>query len=223
MIQQNIDQLAALCLAFKAVTFAPGKASTYENLLSWAKQNNKGTFVKTLSDYAEQLDDLEADYNRMCIGPYRLTVPPYESVWFGTRVLNTRRTEVVRWFYAQFGLVSNDKEFNEPADYFGYELEFLGYLAVLIQELSRKGDSDRTAEAIDWLNAFWAEHLGHWYDKYLQAIATDSAVEIIRSWAILLQTELSRLFRDVPLKSMTTGLEEEKVAPPKSMKKDDPS
>jgi hypothetical protein len=73
------------------------------------------------------------------------------------------------------------------------------------------------------LNAFWAEHLGHWYDKYLQAIATDSAVEIIRSWAILLQTELSRLFRDVPLKSMTTGLEEEKVAPPKSMKKDDPS
>lgn len=223
MIPQNIDQLAALCLAFKAVTFAPGKASTYEKLLSWAKQNNKGTFVETLSDYAKQLDDLEADYNRMCIGPYRLTVPPYESVWFGTRVLNTRRTEVVRWFYAQFGLVSNDKEFNEPADYFGYELEFLGYLAVLIQELSRKGDSDRTAEAIDWLNAFWAEHLGHWYDKYLQAIATDSAVEIIRSWAILLQAELSRLFRDVPLKSMTTGLEEEKVAPPKSMKKDDPS
>lgn len=223
MIQQNIDQLAALCSAFKTVAFAPGKAQTYEALLSWARQNHKVAFADTLSEYAGQLDDLEADYNRMCIGPYRLTVAPYESVWFGTRVLNTRRTEVVRWFYAQFGLVSNDKGFNEPADYFGYELEFLGYLAVLCKELTRKGETDKATEVIEWLNTFWAEHLGHWYDKYLQAIAADSAVEIIRSWAIVLQTELGKLFSDVALKGMTTGLEEEKVAPPKSMKKDDPS
>ena len=147
---QNAQQLCELCSVFKKLTFAPGKHETYEAILLWAKKQGEATLVDKLKGFSEKLDDLEADFNRMCIGPYRLTVPPYESVWFGTRVMNTRRTEVVRWFYAQAGLVSNSQFFNEPADYFGYELEFIGFLACASRELSLSGNNASSQESLDW-------------------------------------------------------------------------
>lgn len=223
MNQHNVRKLADLCSAFKALCFAPGKAQTYEGMLAWARANHKDGLAALCAGAGDALDDLEADFNRMCIGPYRLTVPPYESVWFGTRVMNTRRTEVVRWFYAQAGLVSNPKEFNEPADYFGYELEFIGFLAAWSAELLAAGKADDAAGVIDWGNVFWAEHLGHWYAKFLEAVAADSTVETIRCWAQTLKSGLADCFEGIPLKSMTTGLEEQKVAAPKPIHKDDPS
>lgn len=82
--------------AFKETFFQPGSPAALESLSRWARSAGHPMLAAEAEMAARDTDAAEAEFNRMCIGPYRLTVPPYESVWRSHgRVLNNRYSAAV--------------------------------------------------------------------------------------------------------------------------------
>ena len=200
-------------LSFKDVMFATGKAKTYEELARWADDNGESSLAEEARKSAADVDNTEADFNRLCIGPFRLVVPPYESVWRSrTRVLNNRYTATCRVSYAEVGLTI-DPKLNEMPDYFGNELEFLYYIAALREKHLSAGHKD-VAEALeDAGERFWCEHLGHWYGDFLDAMQKEAVLPFWKEWARVLKNWLGTFFNGCELTEFMTGLEQEVKAP----------
>ena len=115
--------------AFKETFFQPGSPAALESLSRWARSAGHPMLAAEAEMAARDTDAAEAEFNRMCIGPYRLTVPPYESVWRSHgRVLNNRYSAAVEYAFSEVGLTSHGK-LNEMPDFFGNELEFLSCVA----------------------------------------------------------------------------------------------
>ena len=66
---------------FKDLFLKPGLASTYRNLSDWAERSGYPALAKEAADASAAPEETEAEFNRLCIGPYRLVVIPYESAW----------------------------------------------------------------------------------------------------------------------------------------------
>lgn len=207
MKSSDCRNAAEMLNAFKQVMFAPGKAATWQNLLEWARGHDEAGFAASLAGFELRLDDLEAEFNRLCVGPRRKIVPPYESVWTGARELYSRMTVAVAWFYAQAGLVTRQKTFNEPADFFGSELEFLECLLTVAAEAKEPQATDKK-EVMEFSEAFWAEHLGHWAKPFLNAMATNSKEPILSAWAEKLNEQLDSFFGGIALQKPVHGIEQ---------------
>jgi TorA maturation chaperone TorD len=206
MKSSDCRNAADMLRVFKQVMFAPGKTATWQNLLEWAQSHGETSFAASLETFALRLDDLEAEFNRLCVGPHRKVVPPYESVWTGARELYSRMTVSVAWFYAQAGLITRQKTFNEPADFFGSELEFLECLMTVAAEAPSSPNTD-IKEVIEFSEAFWAEHLGHWAAPFLDAMASNSREHILSAWAEKLNHQLQSCFGNIALQKPVHGIE----------------
>lgn len=104
--------------AFKETFFQPGSPAALESLSRWARSAGHPMLAAEAEMAARDTDAAEAEFNRMCIGPYRLTVPPYESVWRSHgRVLNNRYSAAVEYAFSEVGLTSHGK-LNEMPDFF---------------------------------------------------------------------------------------------------------
>ncbi|MBY5920803.1 molecular chaperone [Ferrimonas balearica] len=158
---------AAHYQAFKGMVFQPGCADNLEALIQVLEQG--GQYPELLAEARALRDEperLEYDFNRMCIGPYRLTVPPYESVYrSGKSVLNSHHTVNVHAYYQQLGLTIEPR-FNEPADYIGNELEFLFCASALAFEHREAGNPDVALELDQLAGQFLEAHLGTWCGEF---------------------------------------------------------
>lgn len=208
MNEAGFVQFADMLFAFKEVMFHAGKASAYEQIAGWAERSGKQRLAELAKDAAGRLDDVEADFNRMCIGPYRLTVPPYESVWRSNeRIMNNIYSAAVEHSYAELGLAVG-QAMNEPCDFFAYELEFMYCAAALFSQNKAAGNNENCEVLEEMMWRFWAEHLGHWAGKFLEAFAKDSREEFWREWAVELKSELERYTNHVQLSNFMTGTEQ---------------
>ena len=153
----------------------------------------------------------------MCIGPYRLTVPPYESVWrTGRRVLNNRFSAAVQYSYEEIGLAVGDM--NEPVDFFGYELEFCYATHALASAYEKEGKTQEAELLREAASRFWAEHLGHWAGKFLEAMQQDARHPFWRAWAQTLSELLTVQHKDIALSNTMSGEETTAVVqPPRSL------
>ena len=200
-------------LAFKEGCQNAGKKETFQRLSSWAQNNGEEALARVAGKFAGSAEAAEVDFNRMCIGPGKLTVPPYESVWrTHTRILNNRYSAAVLHSYAEVGLAL-DPRFNEMADFFGNELEFLYYLASLLQAHEKAGHTEVCEALAEAANRFWAEHLGHWAHDFLLALAQDAQEAVWKEWARVLDRKLSSLFEGVSLSQDMTGMEKTIAVP----------
>ncbi|MBY6185100.1 molecular chaperone TorD family protein [Marinobacter hydrocarbonoclasticus] len=167
---------AAHYQAFKGMVFQPGLADNLDALIRVLEQGDQ--YPELLAEARKMRampERLEFDFNRMCIGPYRLTVPPYESVYrSGKSVLNSHHTVNVHAFYQQLGLTIEPR-FNEPADYIGNELEFLYCVSALTSEHRHAGNADVAGELEALAQQFLTEHLGAWCGDF-----TDKLMEHAR-------------------------------------------
>ena len=160
--------------AFKETFFQPGSPAALESLSRWARSAGHPMLAAEAEMAARDTDAAEAEFNRMCIGPYRLTVPPYESVWRSHgRVLNNRYSAAVEYAFSEVGLTSHGK-LNEMPDFFGNELEFLSCVASMSFQYRQKGDAAAADELEAIFRRFWSQHLGHWADTFLDAVAEDT-------------------------------------------------
>ena len=202
--------------ALKDVVQLCGRPSAYASLAAWAQAAAHPELARLAEESTHRLEEVEADYNRMCIGPYRLLVPPYESVWrSGGRVLNNRFSAAVEYSYAQAGLASGGA-LKELPDYFGNEIEFLYCLSALSFHYRNAGDGEAASELEAMFIRFWAEHLGHWAPAFLQAVAENAQEPFWKEWSRVLAQVLEALFQDVPLSETMSGVEEVPVAFPVS-------
>ena len=80
------------------------------------------------SDYATYRSELNADYNKLFVGPGPLVAPPWESVYCSKeRLVFGEQTLAVREVYRSFGLNSKEQG-REPDDHIALELEFMAWL-----------------------------------------------------------------------------------------------
>jgi TorA maturation chaperone TorD len=99
------------------------------------------------------LAELEADFNRLFVGPGPLLAPPWESAQRGVdHLLFDQHTLAVRACYARFGLEAPNRG-REPDDHLGLELAFLAQLC------------DRAATLA--LAGFLEQHLLRWAPRCL--------------------------------------------------------
>ncbi|MFQ6371927.1 molecular chaperone [Shewanella sp. YIC-542] len=197
MMDADFGPVASAYQAFKGMMFAPSKPESLQSLILWLEQQHPCSSLLTAArQYADQQLELECDFNRMCIGPYRLLVPPYESVYRTSgRQINTDETVAVADFYQRIGLVPHGG-LNEPADFIGNELEFLFCLEALRHQ---EQDAEVAAELEQWATDFMAAHLGLWYQEFTQGIETHAQTEFWRLYAIELREFLtSRTAPSIP-------------------------
>ncbi len=213
MSSPTLDSRAEALAAFKDVLFFTGKPESYEKLADWARRQGRTELELRARQAAGDVDECEADFNRMCIGPYRLTVPPYESVWRTSgRVLNNRYSAAVEHSYAELGLAVG-KSLNEPCDFFAYELEFLYCAAALAQANEAQGKCDEAKALNEMFDRFWAEHLGHWAPAFLEALQADARHDFWRVWARELAAALTGITARVALSNHMTGMQAPVAAP----------
>ncbi|SDI32227.1 chaperone TorD involved in molybdoenzyme TorA maturation [Ferrimonas sediminum] len=184
--------IASAYHALKGMVFAPSNPESVANLIAYLEASGSNPeLLAEAQRHADAPEDLECDFNRMCIGPYRLLVPPYESVYCASgRQINTDDTVKVADFYQNIGLVIDEK-LNEPADYIGNELEFLYCVEALVSEHQKQENSD-TATALEELaQEFLSLHLGTWYQKFTEGMEKHAQTDFWRLYAGELRRFLS--------------------------------
>lgn len=217
MSTSQLDSFVSALKLLKEPVFHPGTSSVYEQLGIWAQKHDLKELSEACALAMNDTDEVEADFNRMCIGPYRLTVPPYESVWrAGKRVLNNRFSAAVQFSYEEVGLTVGDM--NEPVDFFGYELEFC-YCTLAFAEVHAKEGRKEQADFLRQAHSrFWAEHFGHWADQFLQAMQQDAKHPFWQAWARTLSELLLLQNKDIALRNTMSGTESTNVVqPPRSL------
>lgn len=192
-MQTDFGPIAKGYQALKGMLFTPSAPESIAQLIDWleASQANAELLVQA-REYQHQLVELECDFNRMCIGPTRLLVPPYESVYRSAgSQLNTKETVAVADFYQQIGLVI-DSKFNEPADYIGNELEFLFCVEALLHQQQNQANHDEVDALNDLARQFLNQHLGLWYQSFTAGIEQHSQLPFWRSFAQTLREFLTQ-------------------------------
>ncbi len=82
MTSTDFGPVAAGYQAFKGMLFTPSSPETLQRLITWLEHNQQyPMLLQEARKWLTEPIELECDYNRMCIGPTRLLVPPYESVY----------------------------------------------------------------------------------------------------------------------------------------------
>ncbi|TKB52991.1 TorD/DmsD family molecular chaperone [Ferrimonas aestuarii] len=187
MMQTEFGPNAQAFHAFKGMLFEPSNPESLERLIAYFEaQGGAPALLEAAKAHQDNPLELECDFNRMCIGPTRLLVPPYESVYRATgRQINTDKTVAVAEFYQHIGLVV-DEGLSEPADFIGNELEFLYCLEVLAHEHAAKGNDATVADINALAQEFFAAHLGTWYQEFVDGMAQQAQLEFWRQYALSL-------------------------------------
>jgi DMSO reductase family type II enzyme chaperone len=92
-------------------------------------------------------EELSVEYAKLFLGPFRLKVPPYGSVYIdeGRRVMGDSTMDVIS-MYRESGL-SIREDFKELPDHVGVELEFMSFLA--FKEVESQQES-RISQVVDF-------------------------------------------------------------------------
>jgi TorA maturation chaperone TorD len=176
--------MATAYFAYKSMIFAPSGTEALTGMIAYLEANRPDSALLTeAKKFVDDSSELEFDFNRMCIGPYKLLVAPYEGVYrSGNHVMNTDETVRVAEFYQEIGLVIDEK-FNEPADFIGNELEFLYCVHALASEQKAANNIDAYDELTAIADEFITKHLGTWITPFCEGINTHAQQAFWREFA----------------------------------------
>jgi TorA maturation chaperone TorD len=176
--------MATAYFAYKSMIFAPSGTEALTGMIAYLEANRPDSALLTeAKKFVDDSSELEFDFNRMCIGPYKLLVAPYEGVYrSGNHVMNTDETVRVAEFYQEIGLVIDEK-FNEPADFIGNELEFLYCVHALASEQKAANNIDAFDELTAIADEFITKHLGTWITPFCEGVKTHAQQAFWREFA----------------------------------------
>jgi TorA maturation chaperone TorD len=149
-------------------------------------------FLDDLEGRVQALDQARSDYTRLFLGPGKVPVPPWESVYATkSRVLFTEETLQVRETYRANGYLPADYP-HVADDHLALELDFMAHLA---GEALEAGPDDRLAY-LHTSKQFLNDHLLKWAPSYAADMQAQSRehfyAAVAQSLAGFLQ--LDRLF-----------------------------
>lgn len=141
----------------------------------------------------EQLrDDLTREFNRLFIGPGRVSASPYESVYRSpSRLLMQESTVDVRRAYLEAGLVMQ-RLGSVPDDHLGAELEFMFYLADRAAAEAVESRWEAVGRYLDLGRAFIKEHLLSWVGEFSKGVLGATEDKFFRGLVTLLAEFLAQ-------------------------------
>lgn len=133
-------------------------------------------------DIAEALVELEAEYNRLFVGPLPPLAHPYESVYrtaegmvMGDCTLDVFQT------YAEEGFVLST-EYKDLPDHVAVELEYMALLCQREAEARVEGLETVVSRLQKKESVFLEEHLGRWLPQFCQRILLAAPSSFYRQW-----------------------------------------
>lgn len=206
--EDDLDAVAAVC-AFLAnlllrIEAAPAAVANLddEQLAAWplaGRNEATGTGLDELRRAVQEpasVEELEADYRRLFVGPGPIIAPPWESVHLDDEGLMFQApTMSVRHAYAEFGLQAPELN-KEPDDHMGLELAFIGELAVAALRAGEAGDVGGQGALLAGMQRFVNEHLVAWAPLFAGLVVGGAQTSLYRGVGHLLAGAVEA-FQDV--------------------------
>lgn len=131
-------------------------------------------------------DRLHWDYTRMCVGPYQLVAPPWESAYrTEERLLFQAGTLAVRQAYRKYGLQAPEYP-AEPDDHIGLELDFMFQTSGMARERAEQGEGGAFVTLLRDQLAFLEEHLLAWAPRFAADVIRSAETDFYKGMAHLL-------------------------------------
>ena len=131
------------------------------------------------------LPELEADFNRLFIGPGRPLAPPWESYYLSRdHLLFQEQTLAVRQAYRRFGLEAPHINI-EPDDSLSLELSFMAELCARCCAALDAGSHGAPGEILEAQRHFLATHLLRWAPQCLRLVIESARLDYYRAAAFL--------------------------------------
>lgn len=135
-------------------------------------------------------EELNWDYTRMFIGPYKLVAPPWESAYANEdKLLFQKETLEVRAAYLKYSFLPVQFQ-QEADDHIGLELDFMYQLCLILFEKMKSGDSSYL-EVLEDQKSFLQQHLLTWVDRFCKDIIENSTTDFYKGMASILKGYLS--------------------------------
>jgi len=171
---------------FKEAPFASAQPDTHEGLRLLQDWSRAG-----LTDAS--MEDLQGDYVRLFIGPGKVPVAPWESVYFSKeRLTFQEQTLEVRGWYRRFGLQA-ERIYHEPDDHIGLELAFLAHLAQKGLAALEQGDQETFEQLLQAQRGFLEEHLGRWAFAFCAETFEKASTPFYKGLALLTRGTLTEI------------------------------
>jgi len=134
-------------------------------------------FKKTINSIID-IQELQVEYARLFVGPFKLPAPPYESVYRieSKGFLMGDSTLKVKKMYQEEGLDLPKSTYILP-DHIVVELEFMAYLAEEEALTWEKMSEDKAKYYLKKQNTFLTEHLTKWIPQFAKAVYENSNEE----------------------------------------------
>ncbi|MDY6965754.1 MAG: molecular chaperone TorD family protein [Halobacteriota archaeon] len=113
----------------------------------------------------EIYEDLVDEYTLLFVGPYRLPVPPYESIWVDGKMAGESLLRL-KEDYRRAG-ISKSRSYPEPEDHIAFELKFMHHLCE--EELATE-DDEELLKYLQMQNDFLSDHLMNWAPDFCDAM-----------------------------------------------------
>ncbi len=179
---------------FDEAPFAEGQRDVAEGLRMLRAWSEDGLDERAF-------EDLQGDYTRLFIGPGKVIVPPWESVYFNEeRLTFQEQTLDVRGWYRCFGL-EVERLRHEPDDHIGLELAFLVHLAQLGMGYLENGNQADLEQLLQSQKDFLSKHLLQWGPAFCDQLCDKAHTGFYHGLALLARgalTELAQLFQIDP-------------------------
>lgn len=161
---------------FEEAPFAEDEAPTQQGIELLARWTTEAR--GQISD--AMLRDLRADYAHLFVGESRMSVPPWESVYFNEeRLIFQEETVDVRRWFERFG-VKPQTTGREPEDHIAFELSFIGHLAERSLEALEQEEAGVFSELLASQRVFLSDHLLRWGLKWAELAYEQAETDFYR-------------------------------------------
>ena len=176
---------------FQEAPFAASQPDVIEGLRLLQEWSRAG-----LSDSA--FEDLQSDYTYTFIGPDKVRVALWESVYFSReRLTFQEQTLDVRGWYRRFGLQA-ERIYHEPDDHIGLELAFLALLAQRGISALERGEQDEFNQLLRAQREFFDQHPNQWATTFCEGVLEHARTPFYKGLALLTRGALIELAEILP-------------------------
>jgi len=149
----------------------------------------------SLLDCLKNEKELQVDFSRLFLGPFKVLCPPYGSVYLeeGKTTQGASTLDVMRLYQSE----NLQVDVMEPADHIAIELEFMFYLISKEIEAIKIHDTGNRNLYLKKQYSLIERHLSQWVPEFSDLICANSNVEFYKSigtkLGLMIQDELQEI------------------------------
>lgn len=142
---------------------------------------------QNLADLLDSIEDekeLQIDFSRLFVGPFKVLSPPYGSVYLeeGKAIQGESTLDVIRLYHED----NLQVDLKEPSDHIAIELEFMYFLISKEIEAFEKNDIESASLYLNKQYSFIQRHLSQWIPEFTESICANAKEVFYKKIAIAL-------------------------------------